>query len=928
MNTVRLPNKIYGKWIWKKSLTSLPDSVAMLRREFSCSYDGEEVTLWISAINTYQLFLNGRLIGFGPRAHHSIKSVFIDQHDLSDFVENGVNVLTVLVSYNVDSNHSNRPPGFWCQLASGDREILCSDERWLIRDGAEFAVNRPRVSPHGELTGVVRASKLPLEWQLPAFEVDNSWEHPDILNRVEQFGVTAELHPLPPPVISPEHPVFSPHDGGRVSAYPQYSEVYFSSASGNGDCFAATGYIFCERPNVCKVRVYADDPFRFFCAGKEIAAADWCAGESDFKLELRAGWNALVVYQTPRYNSMGVTLVFDGCKEKITVLQDMMQDAASGWLCMGPLQMSLGECTGSFRPDGLAMESCRTDAANTVSPADILREAELQPMPQLEAMFLRSGEYRIFKLDQLRYGFVRMGIAAGADDVVDIIAGVRRSANGFVQAVEGMRCCVTFHCRGGINKFCAPFPADCLYLAVAVRSAKGSVNITELQFDELVSASGSDTEEFRCSDDELNAFWSAGKNTLRRSAAFIPVSDAGVANDCSLLDAYIDSANVAAVFGNADYIAFRLRRFSARQFESGEIPPLTFSKRRGREISQMFFLPLWINFNYQFSGNRVEFDRAMSTLDRARVYFETMLDEETGVLTGLKKRFGITDVLLDGIDDDDISTEFNALFCRFMLSAADSYQLAENQTMMRHCRRVAARVAANLTKSNGDPETGLFCDRKMSSPEPEATLRANFYALLAGVMPLENFEKFFFSFFSFDPPYYTGGEESTYFEYLFMEMLFAIGQREWAMGYFREYWNSRLCRDANSWYVPGGNFPAPTRFTGGGSVSPNSFLLSEILGIRIATTAHSTVYFNPAFREVRFAEGTIPMAHGKLMVRWEIMEDGSLDVTLNSTVPIKVVPELSSARLAQTEFKLSDQVTLLKPPEEILEEDQGSFVSY
>ena len=107
MNTVRLPNKIYGKWIWKKSLTSLPDSVAMLRREFSCSYDGEEVTLWISAINTYQLFLNGRLIGFGPRAHHSIKSVFIDQHDLSDFVENGVNVLTVLVSYNVDSNHSN-----------------------------------------------------------------------------------------------------------------------------------------------------------------------------------------------------------------------------------------------------------------------------------------------------------------------------------------------------------------------------------------------------------------------------------------------------------------------------------------------------------------------------------------------------------------------------------------------------------------------------------------------------------------------------------------------------------------------------------------------------------------------------------------------------------------------------------------------------
>ena len=95
MNNVRLPNEIYGKWIWKQSLLNHPDGFALLRREFSCSRIGEDVTMWVTAVNCYQLFLNGRLVGFGPRAHQIGNAVFIDQFSLGDYVENGVNVITV-----------------------------------------------------------------------------------------------------------------------------------------------------------------------------------------------------------------------------------------------------------------------------------------------------------------------------------------------------------------------------------------------------------------------------------------------------------------------------------------------------------------------------------------------------------------------------------------------------------------------------------------------------------------------------------------------------------------------------------------------------------------------------------------------------------------------------------------------------------------
>ena len=44
-------------------------------------------------------------------------------------------------------------------------------------------------------------------------------------------------------------------------------------------------------------------------------------------------------------------------------------------------------------------------------------------------------------------------------------------------------------------------------------------------------------------------------------------------------------------------------------------------------------------------------------------------------------------------------------------------------------------------------------------------------------------------------------------------------------------------------------------------------------------------------------------------------DDGHLSVLLDANVPLKIVPELTMERLGNTEFQLSEHITLLKPPE-------------
>ena len=69
-----------------------------------------------------------------------------------------------------------------------------------------------------------------------------------------------------------------------------------------------------------------------------------------------------------------------------------------------------------------------------------------------------------------------------------------------------------------------------------------------------------------------------------------------------------------------------------------------------------------------------------------------------------------------------------------------------------------------------------------------------------------------------------------------------------------------------------------------------------------------------------WAEAVIPMARGRLKVKWEKLTDGSLDVTLDANIQVKILPEMTHSQLRNTTFRLGEKVTLLDPPADLVDD--------
>ena len=932
MANVTLPRKINGVWIWKQSLLNHPDSFLLMRKEFVCSSVGLETNLWISANCAYQLFINGRFVGFGPRAHQSCGISYIDQHEVTYYLESGINVIAVLLYYNVfPGGDDRRTPGLWCQMETEHQQVICSDESWFIYDGSCFGGHRARISPEQGMTQLFRAKDCPPKWSNPMFLPDANWQRPDYTVPVGELGAKLELHPLTPPVINEEQPPIFLTERGFVTTQPNWTQVVFDNSCDTlGFTYAADTYIFCEEECEIAVRPYTDDPFKFFCNNRLVATGEYSSGE-EVVLPLRAGWNRLLLIQNPGCHSMGFFLVLpdEAFGRPFQVYQDMMDDAASGWNTVGPLKLSLAEATPSLRFERLQVKRYLPDLSKLTDPFSYLKHCVFSPAGKTPAEIgvpepLAEREYLIYRLDKLRSGFVRVQLTANEGDVVDIITGLRRSERGLVVPAGGVRSACTIVCRKDQNMFLSFTPSDCFYVMIAVRSSSGPVRVTGVWLEELYRPVRHEAS-FRCSDELLNRFWEIGRQTLRRSAAFVPLAESRSDFDCYMLDAYIDAVNMAAVFGDFDYATARLRQFIDAQLENGDIPALTFGRRHASQIHHLFFFPVWIYYNYRFCANPVELERTVPSLDLTREYFEAMLDEETGLLVDVETRFGLHSRLSHGeFGEDEVPTYLNALFCRFLLSAAEIYRQVNQPGSVARCVSLAQRVAGQLMRLNFDEEAQLFGRWGFQAKrKPDHNLFANFCAMFGGVFPLESFERFFYAFFNYDPPFDKSEEsEHPYFHFLFMEMMFAIGQRDWAFRYFRDYWARRICDDCDAWRIsPDHPEPAPTKFSDGSCVSPNIFLLREVVGVRIAEAGHSVIYFNPAFNLIDWAEATLPMARGRLKVQWKKLPDGGLEVMLDSNVPVKILPEMTRAQLGNTEFRLGEKVTLLKPPDDLEEED-------
>lgn len=915
MNNVQFPEGVSGQWIYLKRLKNRQDMSVLLRRSFLVPEDlGGDPVLMVSANTSYQLFINGRLAGVGPRAHQNTGTSYIDAHEIGFYLEPGNNLISFHIHRCNDLNRGDfsRTPGMWCQLECGGKTLLQSDTSWEIMALEDFNLPRPRVSAGGRFSTFTDMRVLPAKWNISEKDTGTRWETPDSLVMPGSTGSLIELHPVPPAVVSSEPIEFEPVCQGEVIAPAGFSCCSFNPGSA-GKVGAAASYVFCEEQRTLKVKIYSDDPCKLFCNKKAVFECSRARGE-EIEFLFDRGMNRITLFSKLGYNSMGVLFTGGKWPAELNFLSDMLDTADPGW-CTGTVsRLKYAECTPAVRIESLEDLMVIPSERQQVNDIwDWLDNAAFKVDDQNKDI-LTEGAFTLFKLPQMTYGNVRYPVFASEGDIVDLVIGTELGEKRiFPHCANGNdREVVSCICREGGNELTSLVPADCRCVLFYVRQSKNGVKAGMPVFDELSKNSNRECT-FSCSDPFWNRIWKNGRDVLARSCAAVFPADGCQSHDAYLLDAFWESVNAAAVFGDAGYITNRLRQFAGTQLENGSIVSFSSGSGYDQGLFHMFFFPGWILYNYRLTGNMVEMRSLMPKLENAKRYLVSLFDEEKGLLESgaLESCSGAE---TDPVVSCRLPVVMNALFCRFMLTASEVFELVERSFDARECRRLVRKVTKELIVNFYDEEAGLFANEPLTGEETEIefSLLGNFFPLLAGIKTEECFETFVQTFFEFE----TGAAktveaESPYFHYLFVEMLFALGQREWGARYLRRYWEQRMS-DTGGWKNPVSNVVQVSRFSDGHTVVPNSFLIREILGIRIAEPAFSLVYFDPAYDLVEQCEAAIPTIYGRMHVTWKKQPDGSLEVDMYSSYPIKVMPELPEDILKRSSFCLNENVMLVK----------------
>ncbi|MDD5728866.1 MAG: hypothetical protein PHV59_09900 [Victivallales bacterium] len=928
MDHGRLPEEIKGNWIWEKSLINTPNSTLLVRKELILNCSHSVADFWISANCSYQLFVNERLVGFGPRANHSACLTYVDEYDLSYYLQQGANVIAVIVANTLPekARRHSKVPGLWCQLNLDHKPLLVTDKSWDVFDAGRYLRPSAMMNDKRGITEAINFTEYPADWmKSPAVLYDN-WHKPDYIIGIDEIKDNLEPCPLTPNLID-EIYFFENLSKGRYNPACALTHVNFNDIFSDPGVYAGIAFLFMDIGKTIDVEISGDSVFKFFC-NKDLVKVKHRQHRKLFKsesrnitIELKAGWNRLLVLQHLETPGPGISLAFPGLPlDGLRIFQDTLEDAGNCWNIAGPLRMPLSEATASIAFERLNSQAYIPAFECTFDPASYLRNCDYKLTHAESSVSAVQGEYLLYKLEELKYGFLSLDIIASQGDIVDISLGQYLDGGDFPRNSDDVKNTHTMFCREGENKFIKFKPDEICYVMVSVRKALGKIEISNLMLSEF-KRSHTNLTTFKCSDPELNDIWRIGRNATRRAASFICQNEPSILNACCLGDFYFQSCNLLSVYGDYHQVEVWLRSFAEAQFENGNIPAISFGEKIYSQLSHLFLFPTWLLFHYQNTADDAFLKRMAPHLDLIFELFKSLIDEETGLFKDVNKYFK-SNCRLNVFTDTEsgISTGINSLYCRFLLSSGELYRILGRSKDLFKCFKQAAVINACINKLNWNAEKHLYAVNELDKDNCN-DLFTNFITLYSGVASNTEFENIFTNFFNLEEPFSRVPEQSDlpYFNFLFTETMFALGQTQWTLEYFKNYWKRRIDKETSAWRLrPDSKAIATTDFFRGNTICPNIFLIREVAGVRIAEPGFTTVYFNPAIDFVSRAELLLPTTYGSLRFEWEVLEDGSLDVIIDAKFPVKVLPELSSEMLKRTSFTLGKSVTLLDAaPEEV-----------
>lgn len=950
MSGKRLKDDLRGFWLpLDLKRTKRREFYIFLRKEFTLDSMISFADLWISADPGYHLYINGCHVGYN-HGMTSGENHLLDHYDAAQFLDIGVNTIAIEIHVPVSKTcfTAAGKPGVYCQLDLNSAPFLWTSDAWKI-----CKVDCSRKNPpvcHVGLGSTLQEdlALIPDNWLMGGFD-DSLWQHPEqkrsVKEKPEMRFIFGDQE-----FVWEENEFIKPVLGGIVSDEIPYTCVSYAHLEEfSGGTYAAGTFVYAEEEFDTDIIVSSDDPCVIYGNDMEIYRScqnaatpplieksdSFKAGESLLQtaaFRLKKGWNKLLVVQQTASNSMGFLLLFPGqTKEKLLFRTKAEPDAGEGWCLAGPLELplefampSIDLSAGKNQYVFHNMADLINDASTllhscTFYPYSFFRSSSLfldnsdrEEIPfadgentLVEKNILRQGEYAIYDLGQLMYGFPRFEFEGSKGDIVDITPGIHFAENR-IRSVGpmGRKTDTVILSGGGMEKdiWHRFYPMGARYIMVTVRKAKKSVAL-QGSFHYCNTDRSTDID-FHCSDPVLQEVWekaiAASEQCVKNS-----IIDNPLGRCCqSLPESYIYARTLYTFFGVTSPVENALKQFAYAQLANGMIPSVAPSGIHSFAPDSALCWILWLREHWMAEGNVESLKSLLPVLERLLDLFAVSSSKNNGLLS--VEIFGKTEFLNDSgnMEEEGISTALNALYCRALLRSEQLFLAGGEEEKAQECHRKADFIASALQSMAFDEEKGLFADHTLHRVRSEnCSLETNILALYGGLVPRyaqrDILENILFAVKE-DPGRFINSRLLGFL----LDTLCACDLQKEAM---------QIVRDFVEYYRMYENIPTYENLL----IFPltvGNGLIREVLGLRPASPGGKQFYFNPACNYVQQAKGKVTNGSEQLFMEWSYDEKQELSVKIDSNFPLEIVP-LIPEEVKDCTFHLGQQVHLLQPEE-------------
>jgi hypothetical protein len=973
-----------AKWIWCEGEPVPQNFYLYCRKAFTLEEETAAAIIDVSADSRYKLFVNGQFVGRGP-ARCDQKWQYYDTYDLRGKLRRGKNVVAVMVhQYGVTTHNNTLGRGGFLlqgevQGLNGRSVRLDSDESWRLLPAPPWDRESPRNGSAIMWMEIYDARQEPLGWMEPTFD-DAGWQRPVILGIPPVFPWENLVARDIPFLLEEEMIPAAVVNSGVVDPAPPVARLDLEELLGTSGGQFAYFFTYIRSPveqtvdlAIRDVRGLSTETTKIWLNGRIVpplkTASFWTGGINNCVLDLRQGWNELLVKLGRGTTGWQWDLAVGPSKGELAPLEwnaEPENQAMSGraWI-MGPYSLDSPNRSTSLIPDASQptseVEKAILDRVQG-TPVNIPRKmVELnfgptknvalvmamerrrpQSTPQLQNIekLMKSGEgpalivtlkgegapYVTLDFGKEVSGYLRLrlnGVAGGAVDLgycellvdggVDVIRDQMNHADRYIM-------------RDGLQDWELFFWKGFRYLQLTFRNCPKPVELESVRV-LFTSYPLKRRGAFECSDPLLNRIWEVGCWTLR-----LCMHDS--TEDCPwreqgqwLGDAQVELQANYVAFGDVALGTKFFRQIAQGQDNKGALPgeyPAEISvypKRPPIRAQLPPFMAQWASMlfdHYRYTGDSQVVSELYPHVLRVMGYLRQFQDSD-GLLAkmpGFVFLDWVPELMASATDQRSESTGMNCHYYRALVDAAELAGLAGEKTQQREWVRQAEELKRAINERLWSEEQGLYAharsDGQLSS---QFAVHDSILAVYTGVAPPERISQSFKNLFDQPRPdlIQIG---SPYFYYFLLRALRVAGRHQQALDATRHAYGKMIEAGATSWWEVFGGFGSRCHAW---STAPTSDLSSYVLGVQLTEPGYAAFRVEPQAADLTWAKGAIPTVRGDVAVNWK-REGSSFDLTV--TVPMKAQVELS---VPAKSLEMTRLTSIAKPQKQLFRDGRARY---